>query len=139
MSGNNDSGNFARGFLFGAIIGGLSGAIAALLLAPKSGAELRQDIADQSVDFYSKASDYFKNLEQKIESSLNESKFKAQGIMDTARTKAEDLLHDAESVLKDARLKANTAKEQIQERIENIRDAAKAGAEAFKAEIKSID
>jgi gas vesicle protein len=38
--------NRATNFLIGAIVGGLLGAGLALLFAPKSGVELRQDIAD---------------------------------------------------------------------------------------------
>jgi len=139
MSGNNESGNYTRGFIIGAIVGGVSGAITALLLAPKSGIELRKDISDQSVEYYTKAADYFKTMEDKVGDGINEGKLKAHGIMENARHKAEDILHDAENVLKDARSKASTAKEQIQDRIENIRDAAKAGTDAFKSEMKSID
>jgi gas vesicle protein len=36
-----------KDFLIGAVVGGLLGAMAALLLAPKSGRELRQDISEQ--------------------------------------------------------------------------------------------
>lgn len=42
-----------KDFLIGAVVGGLLGAMAALLLAPKSGRELRQDITEQ----YSSVSD----------------------------------------------------------------------------------
>jgi gas vesicle protein len=38
--------NRATNFLIGAIVGGLVGAGLALLFAPKSGVELRQDISD---------------------------------------------------------------------------------------------
>ena len=38
--------NRATNFFIGAIVGGLVGAGLALLFAPKSGAELRQEIAD---------------------------------------------------------------------------------------------
>jgi gas vesicle protein len=43
MSNNVDG----KDFLMGAVVGGLLGAMAALLLAPKSGRELRQDITEQ--------------------------------------------------------------------------------------------
>lgn len=44
MSNNNMNG---KDFLLGAVVGGLLGAAAALLLAPKSGKELRSDLSDQ--------------------------------------------------------------------------------------------
>lgn len=44
MSNNNMNG---KDFLLGAVVGGVIGAISALLLAPKKGKELREDIATQ--------------------------------------------------------------------------------------------
>lgn len=43
------------GFLAGAVVGGLAGAVLALLFAPKSGKELRRDLADTSEDLIAKA------------------------------------------------------------------------------------
>ncbi|MBX3044717.1 MAG: YtxH domain-containing protein [Candidatus Kapabacteria bacterium] len=137
MTNSNEQGNFARGFIIGAVAGGLAGAIAALLMAPKTGAELRKDIADTSVDLYDKAQDYFKHVEEDVANMVSEGRNKASTIYDSAKTKAEGLLHDAENVLKDARFKASQTKEQIQNRIDHIRDAAKAGGDAFKEELNS--
>lgn len=47
----------AKKFILGAAIGGAVGAIAALLLAPKKGSELRQDIMDKADDLIDKTSD----------------------------------------------------------------------------------
>lgn len=44
MSENNMNG---KDFLLGAVVGGVIGAITALLLAPKAGKELRADLSDQ--------------------------------------------------------------------------------------------
>lgn len=137
MTNSNDTSNFARGFIIGAIAGGLAGAVAALLLAPKSGAELRKDIADTSVDLYGKASDYFNSVEGDLARTMDETKTKANSIISTARSKAEDLLKDAENVLKDARSKASQTKDNIQQKFENIKDAAIAGKDAFREELES--
>ncbi|HRP02134.1 MAG TPA: YtxH domain-containing protein [Candidatus Kapabacteria bacterium] len=133
---SSDESNFSKGFLFGAFIGGVAGAVTALLLAPKTGVEFRKDLADTSADLYVKASDYFKKTEMEVAEMVNDSKYKAQGIIDNARSKAEDLLHDAEEVLKDARLRASTSKENIQNKIDTVKDAIKAGSDAFKDEIQ---
>jgi gas vesicle protein len=135
MSNSNDSGNFVRGLFIGVLAGSFAGAVTALLLAPKSGAELRKDLADTSVDLYGKASDYFKVVEGEVARTMNEGKLKATSIIDNARSKAEDLLNDAENVLKDARSKASHTKDNIQHKIDNIRDAAKAGSDAFREEL----
>jgi len=135
MANSNES-NFSKGFIIGAFVGGLAGAVTALLLAPKSGTELRKDLVDSSSDFYFKAQDYFNKAEEQVSDMVNEGKSKAQVIIDTAKNKAEGLLHDAENVLKDARDRASSSKDQVQHRIDNVKDALKAGTDAFKYELK---
>ena len=141
MSNDNDGGAYTRGFVFGALIGGAIGAITALLLAPKSGAELRQELAEKSAGIYDKASDYFddvhENVGTAVSTTVNEGRIRAESIINKAKAQAEELLESAEDVLKEARTKASSAKEQVQAKIENVKDAAKASAEAFKAEIGS--
>ena len=46
------------GFLLGALIGGTAAAVAALLLAPESGRDLRDKLAKQIDDLLDTASDY---------------------------------------------------------------------------------
>ncbi|GGH88117.1 gas vesicle protein [Pullulanibacillus pueri] len=48
MSNDNNGNINAKDFFLGAIIGGVVGSVTALLLAPKSGKELRDDISMQS-------------------------------------------------------------------------------------------
>ena len=138
---SSNSGEFIKGMFIGTVVGGIAGAITALLLAPKSGQELRRDISEKSQEIYDKATDLFQSVEGKVGSvvhtSINEGKIKAQNIVDSARRQAEDLLSNAENVLKDARTKASNAKDTITEKISNVRDAAKAGADAFRTEMKS--
>lgn len=138
MGSNND---YSKGFALGAIIGGVAGAITALLLAPKSGAELRRDLSDKSGELYGKASDLYKNVENKLEDSviitMNEGKMKAQAIIDTARKQAEGIMAGAEQVISEAKSKAVTAKETVADTFGTLKDATKAGADAFKAELKS--
>lgn len=133
--------NYTKGFLIGSLVGGVAGALTALLLAPKSGSELRKDIADTSTDWYGKASDYIHSVEGKvgsaIKSTMNEGKARAEGIITQAREKAETILKDAEEVLNDARTKASSAKSEVSDRISNVRDAARASVDAFKAELNS--
>ena len=53
------------GFLLGALIGGLVGATAALLLAPKSGKELRGDLNQQSALLKQKSTDLAQYAKEK--------------------------------------------------------------------------
>lgn len=141
MSNGNDSGAYTKGFVFGALIGASVGAITALLLAPKSGAELRQELAEKSKDAYDKASDYIQDVvtevSPKVENTYNEGKMRAQVIVDTAKRQADELISNAENMLKDAKLKVNQTKENVVNKYDNIKDAAKAGVETFKSELNN--
>ncbi len=123
---------YTKGFLLGAIVGGVAGAVTALLFAPKSGAELRRDIADTSTQIYDKSKDYFVTVEdtvsKAVSNSVNEGRIKAQGIIDSAKRQAEGIIHNAENVLSDAKMKAT-----------QVKDAAKAGADAFRDEMKATE
>ena len=138
MSSKGES-HFTQGFILGTIIGGTIGAITALLLAPKPGAELRRDIAEKSHELYDKTTDYLYSAESQlgyaISSTVNEGRVKAQNIIDSAKRQAEDILLSAENVLNDAKTKAFSAKESVQDKISTLKNAAKASADAFKKEL----
>ena len=95
-------------FLLGALIGGAIGTITALLLAPKSGRELRSDIADKARDIYDKASGFVGTIKNNIFSNSDE--------------------EDENSSLL-------TSTDDIQQRFEHIKEAVKSGADAFKSEL----
>jgi len=58
---NNEQQSQAKDFLIGALVGGIIGSLTALLLAPKSGKELRQDLVDQTKNMKEKT-DYLKEV-----------------------------------------------------------------------------
>lgn len=140
---NYQQGSYTKGFVIGAIIGGAIGAITALLLAPKSGKELRQELADKSSELYGLASEYVSKFEENVGSSIsatvNEGKLRAENIIASAKKQAGDILSNAEKILSDAKTKAANIKEEIQDKIDSIKDAAKAGAEAFKTELNASE
>lgn len=63
------------GFFIGAIIGGLIGAITALLLAPASGAELRAQISDRA-----------KNIAADVRQAASTKRIELQERLETLRT-----------------------------------------------------
>ena len=67
-------------FLLGFIVGGLSGVVAALLLAPQSGAETRKVIGDKTIELRDRAGE-----------SLEEAYALAEETAKQARTRAEEL------------------------------------------------
>ena len=120
-----DNNSKAKTFLLGALIGGAVGAVTALLFAPKRGRELRQDIIDSTNEMYDKAADL-----------VNEGKQKAQHIIDTAKKQADNILNKTSEFYDDASDRITASTESVQQRFENLKDAAKSGAEAFKSELK---
>lgn len=105
----NNNGSYTRGFLMGALVGGAIGGIVALLFAPKSGRELRRDIADKTEEVYDKAQKYFTKDDEaprEFDDVINEGRLRAERIVTSARTQAENILESAEQVLKDAKNRA---------------------------------
>ena len=78
---NNDKRKKSNKVFAAAMIGSLSGAVLGLLLAPKSGQELRQDITEQghklgnkAVEIRDKAQSAWHNIEDKTEKTIENSK-----------------------------------------------------------------
>ena len=59
-------------FLFGVLVGAVAGAGVALLLAPKSGAELRSDLGDQMGSLKDTASRRVRDLKDRASSGLSD-------------------------------------------------------------------
>ncbi len=76
-------------FLAGFIVGGAVGALAGLLLAPKSGEETRDMIAQKSTDIY-----------DKTEASIKEIKSKTESVVDDLQKKVEELISKVQDGLK---------------------------------------
>lgn len=111
---NKNTQKYATAFLFGAVVGG----VIALLYAPKSGKETRQDISDQVNNYVKKASDTKKIL------------------IDKAKQFSEDMLNQTERVYSDVRSfkegkYAGTA-EKIEGEISRLRRAIKAAVDSYK-------
>lgn len=70
----NDEPNVALNFLAGLGLGALIGAAAALLLAPKSGVETREDLASAADELRNKASKIVKDLSESSEELVKKSK-----------------------------------------------------------------
>jgi len=129
MSSNENS-TYTKGFILGALIGGAAGAITALLLAPKSGAELRQDIVE-------KFDDVKENLGENVTKIMNEGKIKAEGMISSAKRQAQEILSNAETIFVEAKSKAANTKDSLQDKFDTLKGATKAGVDAFKDEMKS--
>ncbi len=128
----------AKGLMLGFLTGGLVGAVIALLYAPKSGRELRSDIKIKKDEFLDDTSEYMKIAKSKASDLINEGKKKSEQIIKDAKEKANTLLDDANSILSDAKTKASekfgSTKEKLNVEADRIKDAFKAGLDAYKEE-----
>ncbi len=133
--------NVGKGFLSGFIAGGAVGVVLALLYAPKSGKELRQDIKSKSDGYMDDAEKYIADAKVRAKDLINEGKERSDKIISDAKSKSEQLLHDAEKVFNDAKSKAtdivNTGKSTLETESGKLKDAVKAGVDAYKGTKKA--
>ena len=133
-----DENKTAKGLLLGFITGGLVGAAVALLYAPKSGRELRSDIRLKKDELLDDTSEYLQIAKTKASDKINEGKRKSEELITDARKKANSLIGDANSILNDAKEKATNTlgetKEKLSHETDRVKDAFKAGMDAFNQE-----
>jgi len=94
-------------FLVGFIVGGLTGAVVALLFAPQSGEETRALIKDKSIE-----------LRDKAQVSAEEAYARAEELANDARQRAEELA-------KEARARATELANEVRERGKSAVDAVR--------------
>ncbi len=88
----SNSSNFIGGVLFG----GLAGFVVGILLAPKTGREMRKHIAETSDDLYHQANDQIADLKDKAEVALGDMQVKSHDIL----RKASDTVVGTKETLK---------------------------------------
>ncbi|MDR3627240.1 MAG: YtxH domain-containing protein [Ignavibacteriaceae bacterium] len=129
--------NVGKGLLIGFLAGGAIGAVLALLYAPKSGKELRGDIKEKADEYLGEAEKYIAEAKDKAKDMINEGKKKSEKLISDAKLKSEELLKDAEKVFGEAKVKAssaiNTGKENLENESGRLKDAVKAGVDAYKS------
>lgn len=129
--------NVGKGLLVGFLAGGMVGAVLALLYAPKSGKELRGDIKIKTDGYLDEADKYLSDAKDKAKDLINEGKRKSEKLINDAKTKSDELLRDAQKIFNDAKAKvaesAATGKETLGGESGRLKDAVKAGVEAYKS------
>ncbi len=133
MEKNN---NIGTGILFGFLAGGTIGAALALLFAPKSGKELREDIRSKTDNCFDEADKYVEEAKVKAKELINEGKKRSDKLINDAKVKSDELLRDAESIFNEAKEKANSTiasgKNTLQSESNKLKNAVKAGVGAYK-------
>ncbi len=96
-------------FLLGFLVGGLTGAVAALLLAPQSGEETRTIIREKAIELRDKASDTMEEAYARAEAAANEARARADELAKIARSRAEELQRRGQVVLEEQKAKIGEA------------------------------
>ncbi|MEO6695509.1 MAG: YtxH domain-containing protein [Ignavibacteria bacterium] len=127
-----------KSFILGILTGGIVGASVALLYAPKSGKELRNDIRLKKDELIDDTSEYLQIAKTKAGDLINEGRRKSEELISDAKKKASSLIDDANVILNDAKTKATTAlgstKDKITNETDRVKDAFKAGLDAYNDE-----
>jgi gas vesicle protein len=133
--------NFGKGLMLGFLAGGAIGAAFALLYAPKSGKELREEIKSKSDDYLDDAEKYLAEAKDRAIHLINDGKKRSDKLIKDAKVKSDKLMKDAEQVMHDAKKKTGeylkTGKETADQKRDQIKTAIKAGVDAYKETKKS--
>ena len=95
MSDNDNFGAFLVGFL----VGGITGAVVALLYAPKTGVETREIIKDKAIEIKDKTVDIAGDTYRKVETVAVDTTAKAKEAIKTVGEKAAATLKKGQVVL----------------------------------------
>jgi len=95
MSDRDDFGMFLVGF----VVGGVAGAVAALLLAPQSGEETRTLIKDKSIELRDAAAQQADLIAKRAGEVSTEAKTRGKVLVDEARTRGKDLVDSAKKAV----------------------------------------
>ncbi len=101
-------------FLIGFVIGGLSGAIAALLLAPQSGEETRTQIKEKAIELRDKTTESMGEAYSQAEAAAHEAIRRAEALLAKAKETAQELQQRGQKVLEEQKAHlagASTGKE----------------------------
>ncbi len=81
-------------FLVGFVVGGLTGAVVALLFAPQSGEETRALIKDKSIELRDKAQVSAEEAYARAEELATDARHRAEELSKEARTRATELANE---------------------------------------------
>jgi gas vesicle protein len=101
MSDHDSFGSFLVGF----IVGGLTGAVVALLFAPQSGEQTRTLIKEKSIELYDMAENSVEDVYKQAQETANESVVQAQKLLNEAKDRAAKLQQQGQVVLEEQKAK----------------------------------
>jgi gas vesicle protein len=118
-------------FLWGAAVG----AALALLLAPTSGAELRETISNRARRLKDLAVDKAEELEEQVGHSYERARAKVEEELDSARRYVGDTRQAAHDAVQAGKAAASTAREELERRLADAREVRRAGRQPPTGEV----
>ena len=115
-------------FLTGFVIGGLVGAAVALILAPQSGTETREQIRQKGIELKEQGEEALTDARTKAEAAAADARARAEKMAAEAKSRAEHLAAEAKSraeeLSKQGRVVLNEQRTKLQDAIQAGRKAA---------------
>jgi gas vesicle protein len=133
MSDRDDFGSFVSGFM----IGGMVGAVVALLMAPQSGEETRTLIRDRSLELRDTTMAQAEDAYRRAEIAANDARMRAEELAAQARVRAEELRQQGQVVLEEQRARLEGVVERVRPTGTKAEDAPEKKASAKKSDAKS--
>ena len=125
--------NMGRKIAIGSAVAGLAGYLAGILTAPKSGQQVRKDLANKAGDIKHESEDQLRDLNDELKDLIKSTKVKTIALSSSARTefneaviKAKDAQNKSAQVLKAAKAgeasdpDLNKAVKQARQAIKNL-------------------
>ena len=106
MSERDDFGAFIIGFF----VGGVSGAIAALLLAPQSGEETRTMLKDRAIEIRDQAATTVEDTVARAEKTAQDAVKRAETLLEQAKKRAGEIAEKGQVILEEGKDKISKAK-----------------------------
>jgi len=135
MPQENRGVDFFKGFL----IGGSIGAVIALLLAPKSGPELRADIRRKSRELYDETEETLGEWKAEAAEVIEQGKRQAEALRAQAEAKITETRAKAEQLVSEGRAKARDLVDEGAKTVEReksrVKSAFDAGVKAYRDEV----
>lgn len=119
-------------FLKGLLVGGALGAVLALLYAPKSGRETREELGDRVDELYGKTREEYEAALEKTRHSYEAAVSRLRHLEEDARQKAHEMEHLVEDLVE-------KGSETVTENRGRLKEAVDAARNAFRAEKEGID
>jgi len=92
-------------FLLGFVIGGLTGAVVALVMAPQSGEETRAVIREKAIELKDKATETVDEAYARAEAAAVDARTRAEELSQIARERAQELSRRGQVVLEEQKAK----------------------------------